>query len=344
VVLLCVAATAVSVIALKLPAAWVWITLAWTAVGFRSAARSARWRTPLILASSMTCAIGLVEAWFWVRPASTIQTVTPMIPDANLGWRVQPNLRLHATLRVRDSSIYDALYTTDMDGHRPTPPGRGCVWITTCSFPFGVGVPDSLTFPYLVGAWSGRHVVNLGVPGYGLEHVVALLEHPTTSLCAPSHVIYLAIPDHIQRAAHRSGASQLGPRYERSGDSVIRVPHREPSIVARQFLKSRLVNWVIDRQRWRASDIALYAALTHRVPTLLHARYPDARWHVLWWPDDQLAFWPSLWTAPNEHSLAGVLSGDIWSWVWPHDGHPTAAGNAALARYVVDSILTPGQR
>ncbi|MCB9681771.1 MAG: SGNH/GDSL hydrolase family protein [Alphaproteobacteria bacterium] len=86
--------------------------------------------------------------------------------DPTLGWRVRPG---HTAPGV----------TVDAAGHRVTPTaadGAPTVVLLGDSFTYGDEVADADTFAVRLATATGWHVVNAGVPGYGLDQCVLALE------------------------------------------------------------------------------------------------------------------------------------------------------------------------
>jgi hypothetical protein len=89
------------------------------------------------------------------------------------------------------------------------------------SFVFGDGVADRETLPYKVGLKTGGRfrIVNFGYSGYGAEHMLAIVERGEVALrppCQPTNIVYVALPDHVYRAAGKNDYSVRGPRYRLS--------------------------------------------------------------------------------------------------------------------------------
>jgi hypothetical protein len=291
--------------------------------------------------------------------------------DSVLGWRMVPGQASRAIARRADATVYDVTYTTDSLGHRIAPPAAGagarggCVWFVVCSFTFGEGVGDTATLPYRVGMrTAGRfQIVNFGVPGYGAEHFLAALERDMRILrppCAPTHVVYQALQQHVLRAAGRTEFSAYGPRYRLGADGrpvFTGTPVRpaatdDNSLRARlswQLTKSRLFRLLSDRTPTATpDDWQLYLAILRETRERLAARYPDAALHVLGWGTSENRsdgeFQDSLAAViPNYHRVADIIR-DLGTagtkYQIPHDGHPNALAYDLLARYVAEHILT----
>jgi len=146
--------------------------------------------------------------------------------DPELGYALNPGVRVSASRTMGDSALYRVTYTTTDDGVRRTRGNvHGDTWLFMgCSFTFGDGVEDDETLPSRFSEQLGwnANVVNLGVSGYGAHQVLRLLETGRLGGAAPpvKHVIYQAIKAHVARTAGRFRWGLDGPAYRISGDSV----------------------------------------------------------------------------------------------------------------------------
>lgn len=367
--------------ALKLlPAPFVWIGIGWAVVCLVIVARShvTGLRLAALGAAAVAFALGVGEALLWLahlppeRP-SRDYTPRPYVNDSTLGWRLVPGQVTRATARLGDSMLYDVKYSADSLGHRLSFPDRGngaspCALFFVCSFTFGEGVGDEQTLPYRVGALTQGRVraVNLGVPGYGAEHMLASIERGMTSdrlPCVPTHIIYQALPHHVVRAAGRADYSRHGPRYAMGPDGILSYLGTAPPDTAvtqrgvwfeldGQLRKARLYRLLRDRQPRPGSldDLRVYLAIVRRSRDLFAEHYPKAEFHVLTWSlqgsfaggyegfRDSLArivptlhevraILPNYQTDPERYQINRL------------DAHPNPLAYDLLARYVVDSIV-----
>lgn len=144
-------------------------------------------------------------------------------PD--LGYRPKAAVTTTATKLAPDGRIvYEVVYTMDREGRRVVPrsssaPPRRAVAFFGCSFTFGEGLRDEETLParYVDKATSDV-AINFGVPGYGPNHILAILrswiENPLPDLPLLPFGVYLFIDGHIGRAV---GSVYVANRYGRSG-------------------------------------------------------------------------------------------------------------------------------
>lgn len=304
------AAATCSAVALQFASVpFLWIGLSWAVASLVVAGFAPRTlKLPLILVACLPVAFGVGELVF---PPVVDRTVSPFPfrADALLGWRLMPSQVSHAKAISGEELIYDVDYSTDAAGLRISPPDRGdqvegCLLFFSDSFTFGEGVADDQTFPYQVGLQTaGRFkIVNLSVPGYGAEQMLAAIDRgalATDPPCKPSHVFYVALPHHIHRAARKASFSASGPTYrlssqgtleylgtnpERNADSVDAASRRWLELLKGQLRKSRLLQALKNRPpQTTEDDITLYFAIVGEAFRLLHRRWPEAELHVISW-------------------------------------------------------------
>ncbi len=374
------AAAIVSLASLKfLPAPFIWAGLAWSACLAYVAVTARRSLVQVVLiaaAAAATTGTGL-ETWLWLfrrPPPEEVLTPPGFYPDDSiLGWRARPGAT-HAVKRASDRVIYDVVYTIDSSGWRVLPPdtartAAGCAILFADSFTFGQGLRDDQALPWLVrlGAMGRFRVFSLSSPGYGNEQMLAALERGLMERlpCRPTLVVYQAIIDHVLRAAGGPFYARRGPHYELRPDGTLEylgtgwpATTPRPGAVAQRLLgqlgKSRLYSAVHDREPLPTdADFRLYFAILGRFRTLLEARYPGARLHVLAWrPLGRFArFAPQFLgglerVAQHVHPVDDVLPGYRANPVAYHndvtDEHPNARADTLLADYVLRCILRTG--
>lgn len=377
---MCLGAAALgSLASLKfIPAAFIGIGLCGAAAGLAIAAlgQPMALRLTGLLIGALGLALGAVEAGLSLAgipqgtPDKDYQP-RPYVNDSIVGWRPVPGQVTHVISRLGDSILYDVRYSVDSLGHRVGYPDSGragpaCVAFLICSFSFGEGVQDSETLPYRVGARTAGRVrtVNLGVPGYGAEHMLAALERASLGLpCAPTHIVYQALPHHVVRAAQRVPFSKHGPRYRLEPDGSVvysgTTPPPDPALTQRgvafeldwQMRKSRLYRLLRRRPEPRGSldDLRLYLAIVRRSRALFAERYPGAEFHVLAWSlrgffaGGYDGFRDSLRLIAPTHEVQDILPHyaahpeqyELDKW----DAHPNPRAYDLLAGFVVDSIV-----
>jgi hypothetical protein len=281
----------------------------------------------------------------------------------------QPGIRAPARSTFRDTVVYDVVYSIDGNSLRKAPPvtadrPTGCVVFFGCSFVFGEGLNDDETLPYRLGVLTGGayRIYNFGFHGYGPQQMLSALENgylERRTACAPTHVIYEAIPDHVARAAGLHGFMRLSPRYVLAPDgSVIRKGSYDgPTTPTTPFevtldyhlRKSYLFRWFSSRpRRVTDADVALWSGILQTARRRVATAHPAAEFHVMLWDSDDRArvyarMVEALTTSRFRYHLATDILPDYGQaperYSIPLDGHPNAKANALLAAYVKREIL-----
>jgi hypothetical protein len=105
-------------------------------------------------------------------------------------------------------------------------------------------------------------------------------------------------------------------------------------------------------RRVDGSDLDLYVSVIARIRTLIQARYPCAKFDVLFWDTDAdestgiLERFSAQGFLPHRVSTILPNFGDaeeglIYK-IHPQDGHPNALANERISDYVVETILPDG--
>ncbi len=135
--------------------------------------------------------------------------VLDMEHNSDLGWQLIANNTQHARKYFKSGkTIYDVVYHTDQY-HRRTvgqhyDVNNPHVILFGCSRTYGEGLPDKETLQYLLGeALPDYNIFNYGVPGYGPQQTLALLESgklPEQVFSKHGYAIYNLADSHIERA------------------------------------------------------------------------------------------------------------------------------------------------
>lgn len=284
-----------------------------------------------------------------------------------LGYAPPPGLQVFARRVVRGKAIYEVTYTYDEHRQRTPPPVAvepplGAILCFGGSYTLGEGVEDDETYPFRLGELLGRRyqVLNFGFHGYGTHHMLAALQADGLDRklrARPRLAVYLAIPDHVVRAAGRKSWDAHGPWY-RAVDGAVQHggtfdERPSPPLVSSDWLADRFAGSALLRRFYRdpvdlrPEDLALFEGLVRASRDLVVARDPGAEFHVLAW-DGPEAWWASI----ERLRAAGVRVHTVHEMLpnlgvgqriptLPDDPHPTAAVYDAIARYVAGHILGP---
>jgi len=375
-----------------LPFAWFWLTwfLALLYYGFTvdSSLAKAVW----INLAAVLLALALGELYLWSIRVEKTNTYCCndlyFIRDDLLG--VVPRRSFAAThvKAVNSVPIYKVTYTIDANGLRIAPPYdvgnvRGSAVFFGCSYTMGDGVADNETVPYMTGLLThGRYAVyNFGFHGYGPQQMLAALEGGRvagTVTVPPQHIIYQAIPYHMERVVGLMTWFPHAPRYRRTDngraipdghlDTVVdetrysRIEQfwrkRGPigqaisSTLRRSFIYDKLVRPL---RSLSSEDVRLFLDVVSQAKDEAARQYPTSEFHVILWDNmfvkhDYLQFLPQVLDAfRNKHIRVHLVSEIIPDYdasvpntkyeIHPHDSHPNPFTYRLIAQYVVTKIL-----
>jgi hypothetical protein len=358
-----------------LPAPFIWILLAW---GLALCAWGVlnRQATRGVVVFNLACVILVlagVEIWLTVAASNQIPIKTVNSPDyiqrhSYLGTRPRPSSVNRATSTYGDLLLYDVEYTIGENGLRISPPvsageADGCVLFFGGSFVYGVGVGDAEALPYQVGVeMTGRYAThNFGFHGHGPGQMLAALERGFVDQvidCEPTHVIYLAIRDHVQRLVG-GGWRSFGPKYVTDGNGGVEYAGVIRDAAPTGWLtgsggyrlrRSKMASRVLDMlQTPGEGDLDLFAAVVRQAVQTVDTNYPGSQFHMLLWdtwgPEDS--------GVGELEQFSGMMDGvHLASEILPQfrsqplsyrihevDPHPNAAAFELLAAYIATEIL-----
>ena len=207
-------------------------------------------------------------------------------PDPELGWTVTRRPEWGILERVpyrinrqgfRHGEDFDSMPRKTSERHR--------VLVLGDSFTFGVHLQDNETLPAFLGQRLGPkwEVINLGVPGYGIDQMVLSYEKHHDSL-QPDTVVLVFIDEDIDRVfeAFRTLDGLAKPSFDLEGGELVARKASERTILDSLLHRSRIANviysrWYRPRESMRIADAFLrrLAALvsSHR-EKLVVVRYP----------------------------------------------------------------------
>lgn len=133
-----------------------------------------------------------------------------IIPHHSLGFALQPgqfrvtlNKGLQYDVRHGSDSLRVTSYSTDLENDRDS------IYFFGCSYTYGMGISDSLSFPFLVQKnKEGCFTKNFGVPGYGTVQSYLQLKQLIDRKEIPSTII-------INYADFHDDRNALTPAYRR---------------------------------------------------------------------------------------------------------------------------------
>ncbi len=337
------------------------------------------WRTGSLVAAALALSLALLDLFAgFLSPnamnAGLVQRTEPAHwppPNPVVGFRPLPDSTARAIATFDGKVIYDRTYHFDSTAARVTPPAgpnADTYLFFGDSFVFGQGMVDDETlasqFAKLNG--PGVHAVNLGVPGYGPNHLVRALEaglldrYRTANVKA---VVTWMIPAHLARVTGDGTWLGSSPRYVlENGKPVFTGTFdehrwRDPLEGLRYLLAEQFAFVAAIGQKQRqAYQIELYVALMARLSELVREKFGVPLVVVYSWPDegtqqnygaDGVDLSVLVDTLKRVRELGDpVISVDRLTQrmeaariMIPHDGHPTAFVYGMLAEKLTQELV-----
>jgi hypothetical protein len=245
------------------------------------------------------------------------------LEDPLLGYMPPPDRQFQMRGYFEDRPVLDFSYSIDENGLRvssPDPriePDR-CILFFGGSTPFGEGVPDDETVPYLIVATHrGKYsVYNFGYFYYGGHQMLATIEANRLKEiieCEPAYAIYFGYVAHVQRASYNGVPySERVPRYvlDEQGEPVL---DRRSNVVlnfmdivrsSRVLRKlDRMVANVLDADGMGPEDVDKYVKIVDKARRILESSYPGIEFHVI--------FWDEAGTEPSEYIIRNFVDKGI---------------------------------
>jgi len=323
--------------------------------------RGNSWRTGALIAAALAVSLALLDAVAGIlSPApmgqGLVKTTDPKWwppPDPVLGFRPRPNSEVVATATFGAELIYRHTYHFDGSAARVTPAGPAgadTYLFLGDSFIFGQGLVDDQSLAAQFAKVNDYKVraINLGVPGYGPNHLVRAFEAGLLDRYADQSVkavVSWIIPAQLARVSGDGSWLGSSPRYVVENG----VPRHTGTfddyrwshplaglkyLLGEQFL---FVDAIGMRQR-QEEQADLFVALIARLQQLAREKFDAPLIVVFSWPDEASkdSYGSSsdfLVTVLNRLRKLGIplLSVDnlthkinVSLLLIPHDGHPTA--------------------
>jgi len=340
--------------------------------------RGNRWRTGALLAAAVAVSLGLLDAVAGLlSPTPQGQGLVKMTdpkwwppPDPVLGFRPVPNSEVIATATFGAELIYRHTYRFDRSAARVTPAGpdgADTYLFLGDSFIFGQGLVDdqSLAAQFAKANDYKVRTVNLGVPGYGPNHLVRAFEAGLLDRYADQPVkavVSWIIPAQLARVTGDGSWLGSSPRYAlengvlrhtgsfddyRWAHPIAGLKH----LLGEQFL---FVDAIGMRQR-QDEQADLFVALLARLQVLAREKFGAPLIVVYSWPDEtsQDGYGASsgfLVTVLNRLRKLGIPLVSVDSLtnninvsllLIPHDGHPTAYTYELIAGELTRRLKAP---
>ena len=145
------------------------------------------------------------------------------------GPKVDTSFFVSAIRKNNDSLIYNVKYSFTNGGRSIPNNNDSSKWVVSFvggSNVFGDGVNDDQTLPYYLNYYSGKKysINNYAFSGYGAHQVYTAFHRdviPSVQSCDTNILVYLFIPEHINRAAGKASWDKNGPLYEIENKTVV---------------------------------------------------------------------------------------------------------------------------
>jgi len=336
--------------------------------------RKPAWRNASLLLTSVLLGLSALNFAFWLiapKPFNegVVKMDTPekwIIDDDIVGYKLKPGITVDATSKYRDQILFHAKYTIEPSGARATPgsqPNGPTYLFIGDSLVFSETLEDSQTMAsqFAQNLRPGAHVVNLGVPGYGLNNLVRAVEtgqYDPYVVGKVAAVITWIAPYHMERVTGDAGWLKHSPRYVLENDGKVRftgtfledwltnpldgayyVARRELGFVGRAVYTSM-----------RREQTDLYIALLARLRDLIKERYGAPLILITTWPEQDKPYENDLEYVPAFRSIASLgmpmvsvrqIIGPTAEWnkyFTAHDGHPNAYLAGLVARQLQKTL------
>ena len=278
-----------------------------------------------------------------------------------LGYRPFPDSYANAILTTRDSLIFDVTYTIDSSRLRTNPePSESvsdAVIFMGCSFTFGVGDDETISWKVGIKGKEQFQVFNFGFPGYGPHQMLAALQFGLIDSVIgglkPRHFVFISLPGHVWRVIGDRPWDHFGPRYVLGDTSIVRYTgafHNSLFLFrfVNQLKKSKLIEKFLQYQQKPIDslDVILMAKIIEQSKQIIKKKWPLSNFHVLLWDENS---WittiveQELTKADVKHySVESIIPGvttDSSIYRFPVDMHPNAKAYSLLADYVYDSLI-----
>lgn len=340
-----------------------------------------RWRTGSLLVAALALSLVLLDVFAgFLSPAATnaglVYRTDPKWwppPDPVLGFRPKPDSQAVATATFDGELVYRLTYRFDANAARITPPAPAdadTYLFMGDSFIFGQGLPDDQALAaQFAEAWDRRvHGVNLGVPGYGPNHLVRAFEAGLLDRYADQKVkavVTWIIPAHLARVTGDGSWLGSSPRYVLD-DGILRFTgtfneHRlRDPVAGLRYLLGEQFAFVdaIGRQQRQEEQIELFVALLARLQALAREKLGAPLVIIYSWPDETsqqkyggsgLAHATLVSTLDRVRRLGAPMVGvdrlttgiHVSRLLIPHDGHPSAFANRLIAEELKRRIKRP---
>lgn len=343
--------------------------------------RGNRWRNGALLTTALALSLVALDlfAGLLSPKAMNMGVVTRTVPqwwpppDPILGFRPQPNSEVVATATWGSELVYRQTYHFDSTAARvtlPAPDATDTYLFIGDSFIFGQGLSDNETMPSQFAKQNAPAVrsVNLGVPGYGPNHLVRAFEAGLFDRYTDRKVkavVTWIIPAHLQRVTGDGSWLGSSPRYVLENGTLRYTgtfnEHRwRDPIAGLHYLLGEhfaFIEAIGQRQR-QQEQIELFLALMAKLQVQAREKFGAPLVILYSWPDEQTRHpnsdskveQPVLVEtlvrlrklgAPMLGESATTAGRDHRTLAIPHDGHPSALATDLIAAALKKLLEAP---
>lgn len=334
--------------------------------------RGNRWRSGALLMGALALGLALLDGFAGLLTPTPmgqglVRTTEPRWwppPDPIVGFRPLPNSEVIATATWNGGMIYRRTYRFDGEAARVTPaaPANSDTYLFLGdSFTFGQGLPDDEA----LGAQFAKandfkvRAVNLGVPGYGPNHLLRLFDSGLLDRYTNQPVkavVTWIIPAQLARVTGDGSWLGSSPRYAlengvlRHTGSFNEYRLFNPIAGARHLLGEQFAFVdAIGRKQRQDEQIELFVAIMNRLQQYAREKFNAPLIVIYSWPDEHAKEGAWAGAVVTQPELVAVLSRlrrlgmqliavDRLTWMYdvskiliPHDGHPNAFSNELIA-------------
>lgn len=304
------------------------------------------------------------------EPPQVIKTEVGELVERHdiLGYVLRKNRKLFCTVYNNGTlALTGVTHTIGTNGLRIPPPHDpnncyGSLLFFGGSYTFGGYVNDEETLPYQVGRklYGTYRIYNFGVNGYGTHQMLALVEQGIAFDIideSPQYAVYYAIIDHVYRLSGLRTWDTRGPKYifnkagqvEFAGqfdDPINNLPQNYINRKIQSYLEKMYLYKLMNARtrQINSKDVDLFLGILAKSEYLLKKRYPNIRFHIIFWDDDSKYSTEIIQKLQqngyNLHIISNILPG------YPNNsseylklGHPNPLSYELLADYVIKHIL-----
>ena len=322
--------------------------------------------------SAVFFAFFIFELYLWItKPEEKYNIITTGTWDISekglynpnhpyLGFGLNKDGSFTSKKTLNNEVLFDVSYTIK-NNLRFTPnsneKSQNCALFFGCSFTFGEGLGDSVTLPFYFNKYAHEDykILNYGLPSYGPNHMLALIENRVSKDIQGHNdkkiAIYSFIPEHIHRAAGFYWWV-CGPRYEMIKGQLQKTGFFRSSVIERKVLSlSYIYNKFVYKQKAAHYDFIRTVEIIKKSNELLKKN--GVILYVFIWnycgfddmfknKNDYLYFLDEM---KKNHIKTFFLldaipdhDSDFAKYSIPVDGHPNGLVNEKIAQYLYMQI------